>query len=103
LKICGQGEWHSKKHGEKYRRKWKKLHIGVDETGWIHTTALTDVHTQAPTVVVELLESVDGPLDRFVADGMVDNATVYGALADHQDGAAIDIVVPLGRNAMPSK
>jgi len=34
---------------------------------------------------------------------MVDNATVYGALADHQDGAAIDIVVPPRRNAMPSQ
>ena len=33
LKICGQGEWHTKKHGQKSRRKWKKLHIGVDDEG----------------------------------------------------------------------
>ena len=62
LKICGQGEWHSKKHGEKYRRKWKKLHIGVDEAGWIHTTTLTDGRTQDPTVVPRLLESVSPEL-----------------------------------------
>ena len=33
---------------------------------------------------------------------MVDNATVYDALAEYQDGAAIDIVVPPRRNAVPS-
>jgi len=35
LKICGQGEWHSKKHGERQRKRWKKLHLGVDENGRI--------------------------------------------------------------------
>ena len=92
----------SSAYGEKYRRKWKKLHIGVDETGWIHTTTLTDGRTQDPTVVAKLLESVDVPLQRFVADGIYDNAPVYNALADHQDGVAIDIVVPPRRNAVPS-
>ena len=103
LKICGEGEWHSKKHGAKLRRKWKKLHIGVDDGGWIHTSSLTDGHTQDPTVVAQLLEAVDRPLERFIADGMYDNATVYDALADHQDGVAIDIVVPPRRNATPSQ
>jgi DDE family transposase len=28
LKVCGQGEWHTKKHGEKKGKRWKKLHIG---------------------------------------------------------------------------
>ena len=36
----------------------EKLHIGVDETGWIHTSALTDGQTQDPTVVPQLLASV---------------------------------------------
>jgi hypothetical protein len=31
LKVCGQGEWHSQKHGEKKGKRWKKLHIGVDD------------------------------------------------------------------------
>jgi hypothetical protein len=33
LQICGQGEWHSQKHGEKKTRRWKKLHIGVNAHG----------------------------------------------------------------------
>ena len=28
LKICGQGEWHTKKHGEKQRRHWRKTASG---------------------------------------------------------------------------
>ena len=27
LKICGQGEWHSQKYGEKRHKGWRKLHI----------------------------------------------------------------------------
>jgi len=50
-----------------------------------------------------MLASMDGPLHRFAADGMYDNATVYNALADHQDGVAIDIVVPPRRTAAPSQ
>ena len=45
---------------------------------------------------------VDDALERFVADGMYDNATVYDALETHQGGAAIDIVVPPRRTAAPS-
>jgi Transposase DDE domain len=33
LKVCGQGAWHTQKHGEKKCKRWKKLHIGVDAQG----------------------------------------------------------------------
>ena len=39
------------------------------------------------------------PLSDLWPNGMYDNATVYDALAAHQDGAAIDIVVPPRRTA----
>ena len=29
----GEGEWAAVKHGGNGRRGWKKLHLGVDETG----------------------------------------------------------------------
>ena len=82
LKICGLGEWHSKKRGQKSRRKSKKLHIGVDDEGWIRTSLVTDGHTQDPTVVPELLEQLDVAVKPFVADGIHDNGTVYGAIAE---------------------
>jgi hypothetical protein len=103
LKICGQGEWHTKKHGQKSRRRWKKLHIGVDDEGRIRTSLVTDGHAQDPTVVPELLEQLDVTLKRFVADGIYDNATVYGAIAEHQGGIPVDVVVPPRRNAAPSR
>ena len=46
---------------------------------------------------------MDRPVERFLADGMYDNATVYDALVDHQGGESIDIVVPPRRNAVPSQ
>ncbi|MFP8872526.1 MAG: IS5 family transposase [Myxococcota bacterium] len=103
LKICGQGEWHTKKHGQKSRRKWKKLHIGVDDEGWIRTSLVTDGHTQDPRVVPELLEQLDVELKRFVADGVYDSSTVYRAIAEHQPRIPVDVVVPPRRNTAPSR
>lgn len=36
LQVCGQGEWHTQKHGEKKRKHWRKLHLGVDGSGPNH-------------------------------------------------------------------
>src|SRR4029453_3529894 len=30
LQVCGQGAWHTQKHGEKPHKRRKKLHMGVD-------------------------------------------------------------------------
>jgi hypothetical protein len=31
VKIYGEGEWKERQHGKEKRRKWRKLHVGVDE------------------------------------------------------------------------
>jgi len=41
LSIVGEGEWAAAKYGRRGKRAWKKLHIGVDESGSIVTEALT--------------------------------------------------------------
>src|SRR5262245_14079817 len=51
LKVCGQGEWHVQKHGEKTGKRWKKLHIGVDAQGWIVASTVTASHAQDPSQV----------------------------------------------------
>jgi len=38
LQVCGQGEWHAQKHGEKKHKRWKKLHLGVDDHGQLVTS-----------------------------------------------------------------
>jgi Transposase DDE domain len=49
LKVCGQGEWHAQKHGEKKRKRWKKLHLGVDDQGQIIASTVTGSNEQDPS------------------------------------------------------
>ncbi len=93
LKVCGQGEWHSQKHGEKYRKSWKKLHIGVDDQGWIMAATVTDGHDQDPSQVPVLLSQVGRDIERFVGDGIYDQEPVYAAVTDHSPGASV-IILP---------
>jgi len=30
IKMPGEGEWKTKKHGADYRRQWRKVHLGID-------------------------------------------------------------------------
>jgi hypothetical protein len=68
LKICSQAEWRSKKQGKRWRKRWKKLHLGVDENGHEHDSS------QVP----RLLAQVDREIDRFVGDRIYDQEVVYG-------------------------
>lgn len=100
LKIYGQGEWHSKKHGKRRRKRWKKLHIGVDENGRILAFKVTDGHEQDPSQVLNLLAQVDRKIDRFVGDGSYDQEAVYEAVDHHSPGA--EVVVPPRKDAVLS-
>ena len=98
--MCGQGEWHTRKHGEKRRKRWKKLHIGVDDTGCILATKVTEGHEQDPSQVPDLLDQVDREIDRFVGDGIYDREPVYEAVHQHSPGATV--VVPPRKDAVSS-
>ena len=100
LKICGQGEWHSKKHGERRRKSWKKLHIGVDENGRILASKVTDGHELDPSQVPDLLAQLDREIERFVGDGIYDQEAVYEAVDHHSPGAVV--VVPPKKDAVLS-
>ena len=94
LKVCGQGEWHTQKHGEKKRKRWKKLHIGVDDQGWIIASAMTDSHEQDPSQVSVLLAQVDREIERFISYGIYDQEPVYAAVKAHSPSASV-IIPPL--------
>jgi len=100
LKVFGQGEWHSRKHGKKQRRKWMKLHIGVDDQGWILASKITDGHEQDPGQIPDLLNQFDGAIETFVADGIYDQADVYKAVQAHSPKAII--VFPPRKNSIIS-
>ncbi len=98
LKICGQGEWHSKKHGERRRKRWKKLHLGVDENGRILASKVTNGHEQDPSQVPDLLAQVNRAIDRFVGDEIYDQKEGYEAVGHHSPGAKV--IVPPRKDAV---
>jgi Transposase DDE domain len=100
LKICGQGEWHAQKHGEKQGKRWKKLHLGVDDQGQIIASTMTESHAQDPSQVPALLSQVDHIIDRFIGDGIYDQAPVYAAVARHSPGARV--IIPPRKDAVLS-
>src|SRR5215475_14431407 len=100
LKVCGQGEWHSQKHGEKRARRWKKLHIGVDAQGRIVASTVTESQEQDPSQVPALVSQVDHRIDRFIEDGISDQAPVYTAVENHLLGARV--IIPPRKGAVLS-
>ncbi len=100
LKICGQGEWHSRKYGEKRYKRWKKLHIGVDKNGWIVASKVTEGSEQDPSQVPDLLDQVDREIDCFVGDGIYDREPVYEVVQNHSPGTVM--IVPPRKGAVLS-
>jgi hypothetical protein len=60
LKVCSQGEWHAQKHGENKVKRWKKLHIGVDDQVQIIASTVSESHEQDSSQVPELLDHIEG-------------------------------------------
>jgi hypothetical protein len=100
LQVCGQGEWHAQKHGEKKPKRWKKLHIGVDAQGQIVVSAVTESHEQDPSQVPALLAQVDRVIARFIGDGIYDQEPVYAAVMGHSPEARV--IVPPRKDAVLS-
>ena len=99
LKIVGDGEWHSEKHKKSQgRRKWRKLHIGVDAQGYIVASELTTSDEPDPSTVPTLLEQVTTEIEQFTADGAYDTQDVYGEL-EGAGTADINIVIPPRKTA----
>ena len=54
LSIVGAGEWAAAKHGGRGRRGWRKLHLGVDQSGVIRVHTLTEATGDDATTAVRL-------------------------------------------------
>ena len=103
LKIFGKGEWHAHKHGRSTpRRDWRKLHIGVDEEGFIVASKLTESNVGDPSVVPDLAAQITDPIERFTADGAYDTRHVYDTLGGIGT-PNIKIVIPPRCSAVPSE
>ena len=83
---------------KKRRKRWKKLHIAVDEDGHILASKVTDSPVQDSSPVPDLLDQFDKEIDRFVGDGIYDQDPVYEAVEQHSPGATV--VVPPRKDAV---
>ena len=103
LKIFGEGEWLQNKHNTRAKRKsWRKLHLGLDlVTGEIICADLTLDDVGDPTALPGLLDQIDGPVSRFLADGAYDGAPNSNLLKE-RFGDAVEIIIPPPKNAVPS-
>ncbi len=99
LQISGEGPWSAAKHGGRKSREWRKLHLGVNESGFIVAHALTESGADDASIVSELLNQLSDPVECFTADGAYDRSAVYEALT----GLAARVVVPPARTARVSK
>ena len=103
LKIYGAGEWCSRKHRKATERGgWRKLHIGVDDDGYVVTETLTQNTVDDADVLPDLLGQIDAPLGRFTGDGAYDTRSVYTAVGA-AGGSGVEVVVPPRRPATASR
>ena len=99
LKVVGHGDWHARKHGSCGRRRaWRKLHLAVDQAGYVVASAVTDSNVGDAPTAVAMLGGVDLPITRFTADGGYDTRAVYGAMSE-RDGIEPTIVIPPRKGA----
>jgi hypothetical protein len=86
LKVFGEGEWKVRTHGQDYRRKWRKLRIGIDaDSQQVVVALLTDATVVGPRTLPRQLRQVDAPVERVYGDGAYDARACYRAI--HQRGA----------------
>lgn len=99
LKVYGEGEWKTRKHGVGKRRTWRKIHLGVDEkTGMIHAQILTkngkgDGDAQQ---VEKMLEQIKSPIGKISVDGAYDTYGIWELLK----GEGIEGIIPPQENAI---
>ena len=99
LSIVGGGEWAAAKCGGRGRRGWKKLHLGVDRTGTIVAQALTHGSADDARSALDLIDSIEGDIERLTADSAYDTL----AICDANAARGVEVVVPPSISATRSR
>jgi hypothetical protein len=97
IKMMGEGEWKTRKHGASRRRQWRKIHIGIDaQTLDIRAIEVTtNAAGDAPTLPDLLAQIPDE--ERIVSvggDGAYDTRDCHAAIAE----CGADPIIPVRRN-----
>ncbi len=96
LKCCGEKEWMRKKHKATRRRKFVKIHAGIDvSTRHIIFNKTTSSKMHDGTVLPEALENIGNDISVLLADGGYDFKSSYAMTP-----VEVDIVIPPRSNAI---
>ena len=99
LSVVGEREWAAAKHGGRGHRGWKKLHLGVDQSGMIVAQTLTEATVADATAGIGLIEALDGDIARVTADAAYDTIAFY----DTATARGATVVVPPDKTARVSR
>ena len=82
IKVYGEKEWLETKKGKKYqRRKWRKIHIGVDGEGNILDLKMTNHKTNDRQMANPIIESIGlENINEVLGDGGYDGLNIYSFL-----------------------
>ncbi|WP_046157313.1 IS5 family transposase [Chromobacterium vaccinii] len=100
IKMLGEGEWKTKKHGAEYRRQWRKVHLGIDaETLQIRAIEVTDNRKGDAQILPSLLAQIspDEPIACVSGDGAFDTKACHEAIA----ACGAIACIPTRKNARP--
>src|SRR5277367_6718420 len=101
-KIYGEGEWLDQKHGIRSRRRWRKLHLGIDAiTHEIVASELTPDDVGDVSEMPALLDQIDAEVASMTADGAYDGEAVYDAVAERHPEAVV--IIPPRTTAVPNE
>jgi hypothetical protein len=102
LKIYGEGEWLDQKHGIRSRRRWRKLHLGIDAvTHEIVASELTPDEVGDVSEMPVLLDQIDAGIASITTDRAYDGEAVYDAVAKRHPEAAM--IIPPRATTVPNK
>ena len=101
LKVFGEGEWKTRKHGYSKRRTWRKLHVGMCvDSGQIIVGALSSNSVTDDSAMVEMMDHLDAfSLGDVYGDGAYD--TIDCRMAIHDRGGRQ--VIPPSKNSRASR
>ena len=102
IKVEGEGEWNTRKHGGTKRRVWRKIHRGIDEKSLeIRAAEFTTSDVGDASMLPELLDQIpaDQEIGSVTADGAFDTRQCHDTIAAR--GAAA--IIPPRKNATPWK
>ena len=97
LKIHGQGEWNRKKHKQKDRANWVKMHLIIDnESMQIIAVESTADDVQDPEMFTALIDALPFTPGVVMGDSAYDNFDTYKRATDE----GFQMIVPPKNNAV---